>query len=238
MDKKPNNKKQLLELLVTIVIPVVLLNKVSNHFGDQGPFIALVVALSFPIVYFLWDFISTKHFSIMSVLGFVNILLTGGFALFQLNSHWFAIKEMAIPLLIGIGVGYSAFTHKPLVKVFLSNKALINVDLIEEKLNELNTRNEYYQGLKNLTLLFAGTFLVSSFLNYILAINIVTEIPADIIGDSARMKIRNEQIADLTWKSYLIILVPSFAMLSVILWRANIIIKKYTHLNLEKVLKG
>lgn len=234
--KKNQNKKSLYELIFTIVLPVLLLNKLSDQFGNNGPLIALLVALSFPIGYFLWDFIKTKHVSIISILGFVNILLTGGFALFQLNSHWFAIKEMSIPLLIGIGVGYTAFTQKPLVQMFLSNDEMIDTELLRQKLAELNTESVYFKSLKTLTLYFAGTFLVSAILNYVLAVNIVVDISPEI-EEVARMKIRNEQIADLTWKSYIIILAPSFLMISFILWKANGIIKKCTNLSLEQILR-
>ncbi|MFT6632387.1 MAG: intracellular septation protein A [Bacteriovoracaceae bacterium] len=234
--KKNQNRKSLYELLFTIVFPVLLLNKLSGQFDDNGPLIALLVALSFPIGYFLWDFAKTKHVSIISILGFVNILLTGGFALFQLNSHWFAIKEMSIPLLIGLGVFYTAFTEKPLVQMFLNNDEIIDTALLKQKLVELDTEKEYMKHLKTLTLYFAGTFLVSAILNYVLAVNIVTEISPEI-GEVAMMKLRNEQIADLTWKSYIIILAPSFLMISFILWKANGILKKCTELGLEQILR-
>ena len=234
--QKNQNRRSLYELIFTIVLPVFLLNKLSGMFDERGPLIALIVALSFPIGYFFWDFFKTKHVSVISILGFVNILLTGGFALFQLNSHWFAIKETSIPLLIGMGVAYTAFTKKPFINMILSNKDIINTELIQEKLKEHNSIDRYAQHLKTLTLYFAVTFLVSAVLNYILAINIVTEIPAEII-EEARMKIRNEQIADLTWKSYLIILAPSMTMLGFIMWKANSVIKECTELSLEDVLR-
>jgi len=168
------NKKSLYELIFTIALPVLLLNKLSTRFGDNGPVIALVVALSFPVGYFFWDYLKTKHVSFISILGFCNILLTGGFALFQLNSTWFAVKEMSIPLLIGLGILYTAFTQKPLVKTFLSNDTIINTQLISEKLKEFNTENEYFQSLKTLTIFFSLTFFVSSALNYILSLNWLT----------------------------------------------------------------
>ena len=234
--QKNQNKRSLYELIFTIVIPVLLLNKLSDRFEENGPLIALLVALSFPIAYFLWDYLKTRHVSIISILGFVNILLTGGFALFELTSIWFAVKETSIPLLIGAGVAFTAFSKKPFINMILSNEDIIQTNLIEEKLEERQSRPSYQGHLKTLTLYFAGTFLVSAILNYVLAINIVTEIPADILGE-ARLKIRNEQIADLTWKSYVVILAPSMAMLGFIMWKANSVIKECTGLNLEQVLR-
>lgn len=234
--KKNQNRRSLHELIFTVVLPVILLNNLSERFDKNGPLIALLIALSLPIGYFLYDFIKTKHVSIISILGFVNILLTGGFALFQLNSLWFAIKETSIPLLIGIGVAFTAFSKKPFINMILSNDEIINTELIQEKLVENNTIERYAEHLKTLTLYFAFTFLVSAILNYILAINIVTEIPPEII-DEARMKLRNEQIASLTWKSYIIIMAPSMAMLGFIMWKANSVIKECTSLSLEDVIR-
>lgn len=231
-----NNKKSLYELVFTIVLPVLLLNYLSEKFGENGPLIALIVALSFPVGYFIWDYIVHKNKSFISILGFINILLTGGFALFQLNSMWFAIKEMSIPLLIGTGVAITAFTKKPFINLLLGNKDLIDVELIKERLSNSNMEETYQADLKKLTLYFAGTFLVSAILNYILAVNIVTEIPPEIV-DAERLKIRNNQIADLTWKSYIVILAPSMAMLGFILWKANAVMKKCTQLTLEQVLR-
>lgn len=234
--RENQNKKSLYELLFTVVLPVILLNKLSDKIETNGPLIALLVALSFPIGYFLWDFIKTKHISIISILGFVNILLTGGFALFELNNIWFAIKETSIPLLIGIGVAATAFTKKPFINLILSNDDIIDTELIQQKLIEYDSGLKYKEHLKKLTLYFAATFLVSAILNYILAINIVTEIPADVIGEP-RMKMRNEQIADLTWISYLVILAPSMIMLGFIMFKANSVIKECTKLSLEQVLR-
>lgn len=230
------NKRSLYELIFTVVLPVIILNKLSDKIETNGPLIALLVALSFPIGYFIFDYIKTRHVSIISILGFINVLLTGGFALFQLNSLWFAIKEASIPLLIGIGVAITSFTKKPFINMILSNEEIIQTELIKEKLSEHQNESKYQEHLKTLTLYFAVTFFVSAILNYVLAINIVTEIPVDIIGE-ARMKMRNEQIADLTWKSYLIILTPSMAMLGFIMWKANSVLKECTGLNLEQVLR-
>ncbi len=235
MSKNKNNKS-LYELIFTVALPVFLLNKLSSKFDHNGPLIALCVALAFPIGYFLFDLYKTRHVSVISILGFVNILLTGGFALFDLNSFWFAIKEMSIPLAIAIAVGVSAFTKKPLISMILGNKEIINTELIEEKLTEKNTKAKYTEELKLLTLYFAGTFLVSAALNYILAINIVTDLPIEL-DSQARMQMRNEQIADMTWKSYIIILVPSFLMMGFVLYKAHNVLKRCADLSLEDIIR-
>jgi hypothetical protein len=228
------NNNALTELIFTIVLPVIILNKLSGYFGTNGPTIALVIAVLFPVSYFFVNLYKTKKISIVSIFGFLNILLTGTFALFQLNGQWYAIKEMSFPLLIGLGVFYTSFTQKPLIGRFLNNKNFINLELLNEKLGTNNSHKEYNNGLKILTKYLAITFFVSAIINYFLTVAIITELPADLAKDLA-LQLRNEQIADLTWKSYFVILIPTLAMMSFTLWKTNTLLKDCTKLGFEEL---
>lgn len=228
------NKNMFLELIFTIALPVFILNKLSSQFGTNGPVIALIVALSFPVMYFFWDLYKTKHFSVISIFGFINILMTGGFALFQLNSQWFALKEMLFPLLIGVGVLATAFTAKPLISRLLNNENFINLELLNEKLRANNTLLKYQQGLKVLTIYLSLAFFISALINYILAVMIITDIPLDLANE-LKLQMRNKQIADMTWKAYFVILVPTIIMMSFIIWRTSILLKECTGLGFEEI---
>ena len=98
--KKPS---PLIEILVNVVIPSVLLMKFSGpeHLGTVN---ALVVALAFPIIYGSYDLVRNRHLNYIAILGLVSILLTGGIGLLKLDVQWLAIKEAAIPALIGLVV--------------------------------------------------------------------------------------------------------------------------------------
>ena len=231
------NNNALAELIFTIVLPVIILNKLSNYFGANGPTIALLVALSFPVSFFLFNFYQTKKVSIVSILGFINILLTGSFALFQLNGQWYAIKEMLIPLLIGLGIFYTSFTDKTIVGRFFANKNFINQDLLNEKLEENNSHAEFKKGLKSLTKFLALTFFVSSAINYVLTVNIITDLP-QTLSNEAQLQLRNEQIAELTWKSYFVILAPMLGMIVFAMWQANKLLQKCINLGFEQVIKN
>ena len=95
-ERNKETSEGILNLLVNIVIPVFILTKFSSE-ESLGPLYGLLTAISFPVVYSLYDFVSKKKLNVFSVLGFVSVLLTGGFALFQLDGFWFAVKEAAIP---------------------------------------------------------------------------------------------------------------------------------------------
>ena len=55
--------------------------------------LVLIIALLFPIIYFLNDFIKNSKTNFISILGFVNILLTGLIGIlgekFGISKNWF-----------------------------------------------------------------------------------------------------------------------------------------------------
>ncbi|MEA2079435.1 MAG: VC0807 family protein [Pseudomonadota bacterium] len=166
---------------------------------------------------------------LIALLGLISVLLTGGIGLLQLDTQWLAVKEAAIPGLIGIAVLVSTQTRYPLIKTLLYNPSIMNVDKIRQKLDELGRAKVFEARLLNATYLLGGTFFFSAVMNYILAKWIVTS-PA---GSAAF----NEQLGQLTLFSYPIIALPSMVMMLAIfyyLWRT---IHGMTGLALEDILR-
>jgi len=225
--KSPGHKpRPLVDLLVSIVIPSIILMKFS---GDDalGATTALVVALAFPLSWGLYELLKYKKFNFIALLGLISVLLTGGIGLLQLDTQWLAVKEAAIPGLIGITVLLSTQTRYPLIKTLLYNPRILNVDKIGQKLDKLGHIEMFEARLLNATYLLGGTFFFSAVMNYILARWIVTS-PA---GSSAF----NEQLGQLTLLSYPMIAIPSMVMMLAIfyyLWRT---IHGMTGLALEEI---
>ena len=97
---KPN---AMIELLITLIIPSLILMKLSDP-EDLGVVNALLLALSFPLFWGMRDFLKRRKLNLFAALGLTSILLTGGIGLLQLDTQWLAIKEAAIPGLLGLGV--------------------------------------------------------------------------------------------------------------------------------------
>ena len=91
----------LLNLLFNIIIPTVILTKLS---GDDylGTRLAIVVALAFPVIYGLKDFVTARRINFFSALGVVSVFLTGGISLLELDPAYIAIKEALIPAIFGL----------------------------------------------------------------------------------------------------------------------------------------
>lgn len=219
--------RPLVDLLVSIAIPAFILMKLSgeDQLGASG---GLMLALSFPLGWGIFELIKYKKFNFIALLGLANVLLTGGIGLLALDLKWLAIKEAAIPAAIGIAVIISTFTSKPLIKAIIFNPAVMDVDNIIKRLQQTNCVAVFEQRLMKATYLVAGSFAFSAIMNYVLAKWIVTS-PT---GTSEF----NEQLGQLTLYSYPMIALPSMLMMMGIfyyLWRT---IHDLTGLKLEEVL--
>jgi hypothetical protein len=217
----------MVDLLVSIVIPSVILMKFSGN-DALGATTALIVALAFPLGWGLFELFRYRQFNFIALLGLISVVLTGGIGLLELDPQWLAIKEAAIPGLIGIGVLLSTYTRYPLVRTLVYNPKFINVDMIRERLDESDNSRVFEARLQNATYLLASTFLFSSAMNYILAKAVVTS--------QAGSASFNEELGQMTLLSYPVIAIPATLMMMGIfyyLWRT---INGLTGLKLEEIL--
>ncbi len=114
-DHKP---RPLVDLLFSIIIPSLILMKFSGE-NALGTGTALIVALAFPLGWGLYELLKYRKFNFIALLGLISVLLTGGIGLLQLDPQWMAVKEAAIPGLIGIAVLISTRTRYPLIRTLL-----------------------------------------------------------------------------------------------------------------------
>lgn len=219
--------RPLIDLLVSIVIPSIVLMKFSGE-QDLGPAGGLVVALAFPVGWGMYELIRYQVKNYIAVLGLVSVLLTGGIGLLELDARWLAVKEAAIPAIIGLVVVISAQIGKPLVRTLLFNPLVLDTEKISGILRERGKEATFERHLLNATYMLGGTFFFSAVMNYLLATWIVTS-PS---GSAAF----NEELGRLTLLSYPAIAIPSMLMMLGIfyfLWR---VIHRLTGLSLEEMM--
>lgn len=222
---KPN---PVIELLITLFIPSLILMKLSGP-EDLGTDNALLLALAFPLAWGARDFLRRRKLNLFAALGFVSILLTGGIGLLQLDTQWLAIKEAAIPGLLGLGVVISVYTRSPLVKVLLFSPALMNVERIQERLGQRGNSAAFEARLKTATWMLGGTFFFSATMNYFLATWIVTS--------AAGTTAFNEELGRLNLLSYPMIALPSMLLMMAVLYYLTRSIRELAGLKLAEALK-
>jgi hypothetical protein len=221
-------ENMLLSLGINIVIPAVILMKLSGE-NALGPVGGLVVALAFPLTYGVVDFARRREWNVVSLLGFISVMLTGGIGLMQLDPKWIAVKEAAVPAIIGIAVVLSLRTRFPIVRTFLYNDKLIRVKDVDEALAHRGNSEAFERTLVHASWMLAASFFVSSVLNFVLAKLIVKSQP----GTTAF----NEELGRMTALSYPVIVVPSMIIMIAALWYLFNRIQRLTDLDLEQILK-
>jgi intracellular septation protein A len=223
---KPN---PLLEIGVTILLPALILMKLSAP-ARLGALYALLLALAFPLCWGLWDGWRRRKINWLSVLGVVSALLTGGIGLLSLNAFWLAVKEAAVPGVIGLVILASAWTRSPLIRMMVFNATLFDVDRVHRALDERANSSVFEQRLRTGTVLLAATFFFSAVANFLLT--------RQIVSSTAGTEAFNQELGRLTLLSYPIVAVPSMIMMMALMWWLARAARRLTGLDLGDMLKS
>lgn len=218
-----------------LLLPIFILNKGQNllgkylepYFGNVAVAI-LLIALLFPIGYFVYDYFERSKYNLFSIIGLVSILLTGGIGILEIPTKWFAIKEAAIPLFLGLAVIISLKTPWPLIRTLLYNPEIIHVDKVHEALQANGKESEFEKLLTRCTWMLAFSFLLSSYLNYILARRIVVS--------PSGTDVFNAEVSKMMAWSWPVIVVPSLVITITILLMLLLGIRKMTGLKLDCIM--
>ena len=225
-----------LNLGFNLIIPSLLLIKGDDWFGDrleglpiQASTALFVAALAFPLGYGIYDFVTRRTWNFLSILGIIGVLLTGGIGLLELPPQWVAVKEAMIPGIIGLVTLVSAFTSRPLVRVFLYRPEIFQVDKIQKRLEERGNTSGFEILMRKTTYLLAASFLVSSVLNFFLA--------KWIVVSPAGTEAFNKELGKMMAWSYPVIVIPSLVVTGFALWLCFRGLKQLTGLSLEEMVE-
>lgn len=225
-----------LNLGFNLIIPSILLIKGDDWFGDrlgglpmQPATFLFLVALAFPLIYGIYDFVARRTWNFFSILGIIGVLLTGGIGLLKLPPEWVAIKEAMIPGILGLVTLVSAFTRRPLVRVFLYRPEIFRVEVIQAKLEERKATAGFEVLMRRTTYLLAASFLLSAVLNFFLA--------KWIVVSPAGTEAFNKELGKMMAWSYPVIVIPSLAVTGFALWMCFRGLKELTGLTLEDLIE-
>jgi hypothetical protein len=226
---KPENP--LLNLLLNVLIPVVILTNLNKETGfpQLGPKGALLVALLFPIGYQIYDYWLRRKWNLFSFIGFLSVLLTGGLGLMTMSAHVFAWKEAAVPLILAALIFFSHKGKKPLVKALLLNPDMLDMPKVEAAIERSATQPGYERLLWTSTLLLTASMLLSAVLNYFLAMYFLADKTPGTPEYTAAIG------AQTGW-GYLVVGVPSLAMMAYALIRLFKGLKQLTGLETDDIM--
>lgn len=226
---KGDKKKQenpIINLAVNIVIPAILMMKGNKWFGLTAE-VSLIYALLLPLIYGLYDLVVRRKYNFLSILGFLSILVTGGIGLLKFPKEWIAVKEAAVPFIIGVAVVLSLKTRYPLIRTFIYNDNLIDTERVDGHLKERGNMDAFNQLLIRCTWLVAGSFLLSTILNFALA--------KILIKSETGTQAFTEELGTMTALSHVVIALPCMVIMMFAIWQLFKGIQKLTGLQLEEI---
>ena len=251
MKKNKQKENPILSLFCNILIPVIILkngnkwiNKILIQYHGEESFyensmivdissIVFFIALICPVIYFFYDLLNRKNINLISILGFINILLTGGIGIFGakfgLSKNWFIFKEGMLPIIIGLVLIIMSKYRQSSFNNILLNEVLFDNDKIRISIKE-DMQYEFEYIVRKAGYYLIGGFFISSIIQFTLAYLIVVSNP----GESSF----NKEVSTMTWVSYIAVLLPTMLIVGKGYLGLISDIEKITGLKKEEFLKS
>ncbi len=228
ISKKNANNKIFLDLFICILIPTLILKKLSGE-DNLGPTLAFALAISLPLAMAIYEMVVEKKVGLVSAIGFISILLTGGIGLLKLPKEYIAYKEALIPSVFALAAIASTYTTKPLVRLFLYNDMIMDTQRVAKQLKSNGHEAEFDGVMKKATLILASSFVLSAVLNFVLAkVIIVSETGTEAF---------NDELGTMTLLSYPVIVLPCMVVTIYTLFFVVRNIRRLTGLKLEDIVQ-
>ena len=235
------------DIIINVLVPVLVLSYLSKE-GDEfwhvGPMWAMFAALAIPVGYGLWHYIKYRRMNVFSLVGLFSVVLTGAITIYLWSGGasvrknaalLFGIKEAVQPLVLGSLLLITHKMSKPLFNVFVYNDSIFDLAKIEAAIAERGTETDHKRLLWKATLLFCGSFLISSVLNLGLAFYFL----GDLDPLSADWKeLYNSDVASITGWGFVVIGAPIIVVGGGILWYLVTGLKRLTGLETEMILEA
>ncbi len=194
----------LADLLLTVILPSIVLESLSKP-ERLGPAWALGVALLMPLGFGIYCFVKKRGLNVFSILGLVAVIVTGGLGLLNLSSVWFAVKEAAFPMFLGIAFPLSHYWGRPLAKELLLNPQVVNHGSLESALDLKGAWVGFNRLLGRASWMLAGTMLLSAVANALLVMYFLE-------GKTPGTDAYTQAIGRQNWVGFIVIGVPMVAV--------------------------
>lgn len=213
------------EIGCTLVIPVAVM-----WFGPEmlGATPALMLGLAAPLLFLLANLRREGKISPMSALSIGSVLLTGALGLIDLDARWFAIKEAALPALMGLLLFASANTRFSVLPALLER--VLDHQKLEASLAGDSARADYQRAQQSASKTLGLVIAASGLASFLLARALVTE-PS---GSEAFVT----QLGSYTAWSFPAVALPQLLATGYVLQRALDAIERAAGRPLGELLKG
>ncbi len=241
--------RTLVSVGLTVLAPVIILNNCSTDgpkLWELGTAWALVVALSLPIVYGLYRFVTARKVDPIVFLGLFSTILTGVVSLYANTGDgaairpdtpwWYAAKEGLVSLVLGAAMLVSTKGEGSLLRAFIYSDSLFDVQAIEQAVATHGNYTAYERILSRSSLYTAGSLFVSAVANFGLVLYFL--LPVLELPEAEQAVAYNYAVGSITWWGYVIIGVPLTGTLIWVIFYLMRALSGLTGLSREQVSHG
>lgn len=224
---EPSQRSALLELGVTVVAPTLILVFLADE-HLLGPVWSLVAALAFPVGHAVLTLLRSRTVNPITVLVLISVLLTGGIGVLEIDVGWFAWKEAALPLVLGVGALISAFTDRPAIPLLLDS--VLDHDRVEALLEEHDAREAHESDMRRATI-WLGLIMVAT------AVGTFAFARYMITSPTGTQAFSNELGAYTGW-AFPVLGIPSTVAIAFVLRYVLVELEEHTGVPAEELVKG
>lgn len=213
-----------IEIGCTVFIPML-----TMWFGPDlfGPNAALLLGLSAPLLFLLANLRREGRVSPLSALSIASVVLTGVVGLLSLDARWFAIKEAALPVLMGGSLAATARTRFAVVTALFER--ILDQEKLLASVATPSARAAYDAATSQATLGIGIVTALSGALSFFLAQLLVTE-----PSGTERFV---EQLGTYTAWSYPAVSLPVLIVTGVVLNRSLSGIERATGMPIDQLMR-
>ena len=171
MSSSGGSRETWLEIGLNVVAPTLVLMFASGE-DRLGPALALVLALAFPVVHGVRALARSESISPFTLLALISVGLTGGIGLLELDVGWFAWKEAALPLVMGLLAMWTTRTERPAMLLLLER--LLDEEKTAEALDTPAKKEAWRRHASRATLGLGLMYVLSGVASFVLARWLVT----------------------------------------------------------------
>lgn len=147
--------------------------------------------------------------NIFSIIGLLTILLSGGLGLLKLDAFWFAIKESAMPVMLGLAFPLSHRWGRPLINALLLQPQFLNLKALNTALDERQAHQKFQHSLFKASCGMCLGMIGSAIGNFFLALYLLN-------GKEPGSEAFVRSIGTLNWAGMLILGVPLLAIMMIV----------------------
>ena len=135
-------------------------------------------------------------------------------------------------MVLGVTILLSHWSKTPLLNTFLYSDTIFDIKRIEKEIQLNQKEDQYKKLLFSSTVLFSSSFLISTVLNFFLAIHFLGDI--DVNAADARTQF-TQKVSSIMWWGFLVIGAPILVVLSFLLFRLLKGLRQITGLSNDEI---